>query len=72
MFEALGFGFITLIKLFELGLLITPGPTRGNCKSQFHNFTGELTSKVNPHNLSRDQWLQLLVEECRAVPGAGE
>ena len=33
--------------------------TRGNRKSQLHEFTGELTSKVNSHYLSRSQWLQL-------------
>ena len=33
--------------------------TRGHRKSQFHKFTGELTSKVDSHYLSRSQWLQL-------------
>jgi len=28
-------------------------------QSQFHEFTGELTSKVNSHYLSRSEWLQL-------------
>ena len=29
-----------------------------NCQSQFHEFTGELTSKVDSHYLSRTQWLK--------------
>ena len=33
--------------------------TRGHRKSQFYESTGELTSKVNSHFLSRSQWLQL-------------
>ena len=37
----------------------TPELTRDNCKSQSHEFTRELTSKVNSHYLSRSQWLQL-------------
>jgi hypothetical protein len=37
----------------------TPELTRGNRRSQFHEFTGELTSKVNSHYPSRNQWLQL-------------
>ena len=37
----------------------TLDPTRGNRESQFHESTGELTSKVNYHYLSRSQWLQL-------------
>ena len=37
----------------------TPEMTRGNRKSQFHEFTGELTSKVNFHYFSRSQWLHL-------------
>ena len=47
----------------------TPELTRGNRKSQFQNFTGELTSKVNSHLLTRGQCpqlpTQLLVEKCR-------
>ena len=45
----------------------TPELTRGNHKSQFHEFTEESTSKVYSHYLSRSQWLrtQLLVEESR-------
>ena len=39
--------------------LSTPELTRSNRKSLFHEFTGELTSKVNPHYLSRSQWLHL-------------
>ena len=37
----------------------TPDPTRGNRQGQFHEFTGDLTSNVNSHYLSRSQWLQL-------------
>jgi hypothetical protein len=37
----------------------TPELTRGNRPSEFHEFTGELTSKINSHYLSRSQWLQL-------------
>jgi len=44
--------------LFEVRAA-TPDPTRGNRKSQFHEVTGELASKVHPHYLSRGQWLQL-------------
>jgi hypothetical protein len=33
--------------------------TRGNRKSQFHEFTGKLTSNVDFYYLSRSQWLQL-------------
>ena len=32
---------------------------RGKRNSQFHEFTGKVTSKVNSHYLSRSQWLQL-------------
>jgi hypothetical protein len=39
-------------------LLTTPELTRGNRKSQFYEFTGDLTSKVHSHYLSRSQWLQ--------------
>ena len=37
----------------------TPELTRGNRKSQFQEFTGRFTSKVNSRYLSRSQWLQL-------------
>jgi len=37
----------------------TPELTRGNCKSKFHEFTWELTSKGHFHCLSRRQLLQL-------------
>ena len=37
----------------------TPDPMRGNRKSQRHQFTGELTSKVHSRHLLRSQWLQL-------------
>ena len=47
----------------------TPELTRGNRKSQLHKFTGEWTSKVKSHYLSRSQWLHLLVEESRVDPG---
>ena len=36
----------------------TPELTRGNRKSQFYEFTGELMSEVNFNFLSRSQWLQ--------------
>jgi hypothetical protein len=43
---------------------------RGNRKSQFHKFKGELTSKVNSHHLSRSQWLQLPnPNACRRIYG---
>ena len=49
----------------------TPELTQGNRKSQFHEFAGELTSKVNPTtshvvNGSNCQ-TQLLLEESRVV-----
>ena len=37
----------------------TPELTRGNRKSQFHEFTGESMLKVDSHYPSRGQWLQL-------------
>ena len=37
----------------------TPDPTRGNRGSQFHELTGELTSKVCSNYRSRSQRLQL-------------
>ena len=43
----------------DLNVSSAPELTCGNRKSQFHEFAGELTSNVNPHYLSRSQWLQL-------------
>ena len=48
-----------LTLLQQVASLAIPDPTRGNHKSQFHELTGELTSKVTSHYLSRSQWLQL-------------
>ena len=55
----------------HLCLRATPELTQGNRKSQFHEFAGELTSKVNPTtshvvNDSNCQ-TQLLFEESRVV-----
>jgi len=48
----------------------TPELTRGNRKSPFHEFTTELTSKVNSHYRSRSQWLQLPnPTACRRIKG---
>jgi len=53
----------------RFGAVPFPELTRGNRKSQFHGFDGELTSKVISNYLSRSQWLKLpdslLVEESR-------
>ena len=51
----------------------SPDSTRGNCKSQFHKFAGELTLHVTFHYLSRSQWLQLpnLSAAQRTTPGTG-
>jgi len=54
-FDTLGLRY----KLVNFGAEITPDPTRGKRKSQSHELTRELTSKVNSHYLSRSQWLQL-------------
>ena len=51
----------------------TPELTRDNRKSQFHEFTGKLTSNVNFIYLSRDLWLQLpnLIARRRIKGGTG-
>ena len=43
----------------------TPELTRGKSKSRSHEFTGELTSKVDSPNPSRSQWLQLPTRTAR-------
>ena len=50
---------------FQRPLSTTPELTRGNRKNRIDEISGELTSKVNSHFLSRSQWCQLLNPNAR-------
>ena len=56
--EREGLAWLRLCR--QQGLPVTtPELTRGNRESQFHEFLGGSTSKVNSNYRSRSQWLQL-------------